>query len=1125
MSIDPTSGFEIFNPISGRNPPYPSPVNNLRLPGTSRPTNSWFQNAVTNTVDDNNRFANVTPWYWKIFYNAWRFSLSHANRTVFVNTTTNGNLQQIETQPVDDIVVSIAGGDTHPMFLTALDDYTAKFAAEDDKFVGLPSRGSPFATFQSNSNDINVNFAAFGVTSVAGVTGVAGAYIINTQRDRTTNTNTGFDDVGALNKTMTRLSFYDGPQSLNQGVTATLSYLPGVNYNEQTKEGTPPQPAQLVINTLGTQTTFMWTAGVNTQSGLFTFNPPGSGTGMMLSPTTILIRYTIPGLTGNYSVVVNADWNLLPQTITAIYSRTVPYRWLLYGPSMIMQSGSQIAIPNYTGVLQLAAINSDAELTTYLRYLGTYLTAGVAANFQTNGSFSINYSRVGSNQLLLLPNHWSSFNLTGLTPVAGMPKVQNIIYGDLTYYTVSNDRVTLTSRSFTLPPIVNLSNWTASQRASLTMQVNADAAFLAPPVRNFIPSSDPYSFGQIAAAVGRLFLFAKELGIPTTGTGPVAAAVTTLKQYLTDWLANKNVTQLSRTPACNCAGCPDPTTIFHLQRENRWGGIIVPADYLNSVNASCYTLGSFGNSFYNDHHFHWGYILYALACLEYIGQGLAAQYPRQITALIRDLVNPSSDTFAWKTRYKDWFAGHSWATGNTTEVARQQESCSEAINGYYGAYLMAERLGLNDLQACAAACLNLEIQACQNYYYLLAPGSKLGLMNQVHGIGIIFNNSKQFTLDWGMQPDSFPGRALGIYGIQTIPFTDIARIQIPSSWASLLSAPTPDVGLAYAITPSLVAGLCDSTYTPIPVYDTRWKADDTFNVEREGTFWGFVGLKMLLFGSGIDNLTAQNAYNDSVMKQNRFMSPTGDYFPIVKQFDTFSNTLYWIISTGRWSSAGTGTIVVNSPASGMTASGMTASIMTQLSGSTVDACAPFPILSPLQLLQSSPLRNQGLVQVPILRVKICFNEEETNPILAHFQIQDDRLYYKEKPLKPLVDRSGCCVDEDLDGCLIHGVCPENVKTTQLQTDLDITTMIAATGTTLYEKTHNLGDGVSASDLATYAYFKLILARIIYGTFDLKYLAQSYTLQLFEAAGASRFCPYVEYLFREQLIFYDRYFVE
>jgi endo-1,3(4)-beta-glucanase len=55
--------------------------------------------------------------------------------------------------------------------------------------------------------------------------------------------------------------------------------------------------------------------------------------------------------------------------------------------------------------------------------------------------------------------------------------------------------------------------------------------------------------------------------------------------------------------------------------------------------------------------------------------------------LNRDIINPSAeDPYFPITRCRDWFAGHSWASGIANGVgSRDQESVGEAVNGYCGA--------------------------------------------------------------------------------------------------------------------------------------------------------------------------------------------------------------------------------------------------------------------------------------------------------------------------------------------------------------------------------------------------------------------------------------------------------
>jgi endo-1,3(4)-beta-glucanase len=71
------------------------------------------------------------------------------------------------------------------------------------------------------------------------------------------------------------------------------------------------------------------------------------------------------------------------------------------------------------------------------------------------------------------------------------------------------------------------------------------------------------------------------------------------------------------------------------------------------------------------------------------------QHQEYINWFARDIVNPSSaDPYFPITRCRDWFAGHSWASGIANGAgSRDEESSGEAINGYYGALLWASVTG------------------------------------------------------------------------------------------------------------------------------------------------------------------------------------------------------------------------------------------------------------------------------------------------------------------------------------------------------------------------------------------------------------------------------------------------
>jgi endo-1,3(4)-beta-glucanase len=92
-----------------------------------------------------------------------------------------------------------------------------------------------------------------------------------------------------------------------------------------------------------------------------------------------------------------------------------------------------------------------------------------------------------------------------------------------------------------------------------------------------------------------------------------------------------------------------------------------------------------------DHHFHYGYFLSIAAIISKFNHAWMIEHQDYINWFARDIVNPSpNDPWFPVTRCRDWFAGHSWASGIANGAgSRDEESSGEAINAYYGALLWA----------------------------------------------------------------------------------------------------------------------------------------------------------------------------------------------------------------------------------------------------------------------------------------------------------------------------------------------------------------------------------------------------------------------------------------------------
>jgi hypothetical protein len=125
---------------------------------------------------------------------------------------------------------------------------------------------------------------------------------------------------------------------------------------------------------------------------------------------------------------------------------------------------------------------------------------------------------------------------------------------------------------------------------------------------------------------------------------------------------------------------------------------------------------SFGSDEYNDHHFHYGYFLYAAAVMAKHDPSVVARYAPVMNLLAADIGSSGSSFFPDRRNF-DPYAGHSWASGTSPFAdGNNQESVAEAVNAYAGLGLWARATGDAALQAEADWMLSLEAASSTAYW-------------------------------------------------------------------------------------------------------------------------------------------------------------------------------------------------------------------------------------------------------------------------------------------------------------------------------------------------------------------------------------------------------------------------
>ncbi|EGZ16601.1 putative endo-1,3-beta-glucanase [Phytophthora sojae] len=198
----------------------------------------------------------------------------------------------------------------------------------------------------------------------------------------------------------------------------------------------------------------------------------------------------------------------------------------------------------------------------------------------------------------------------------------------------------------------------------------------------------------------------------------------------------------------------------------------------------------FGNTMYNDHHYHYGYWVVTAAIINKLDptwSGIPA-LNRMAGFLIRDVANPSdADPYFPKFRSLDWYRGHSYSHGITAlGDGKDEESTSEDMNFYYGMTLLGKVTGDTHLETVGKLMVKLNARAIQTYF-LLEDGNRAHpdryRDNKV--MGILFDNKVNYAT-W------FSGEKYAIHGIQMLPATAVTefvrtRDFVSQEWDQILS--------------------------------------------------------------------------------------------------------------------------------------------------------------------------------------------------------------------------------------------------------------------------------------------------------------------------------------------------
>ncbi|KAF1916306.1 glycosyl hydrolase family 81-domain-containing protein [Ampelomyces quisqualis] len=203
-----------------------------------------------------------------------------------------------------------------------------------------------------------------------------------------------------------------------------------------------------------------------------------------------------------------------------------------------------------------------------------------------------------------------------------------------------------------------------------------------------------------------------------------------------------------------------------------WKGVVSGATYRPPYDPGL----DFGNTLYNDHHFHYGYFLYTAAVIGYLDPDWLNQGSNKawVNTLARDFANPVTDEYFPFQRSFDWYHGHSWAKGLfESGDGKDQESTSEDTFATYALKMWGKIIRDSNMEARGNLQLAVQARSLRNYFLMTSDNKNQPpsfLHNKV--TGILFENKIDHTTYFG-------GNTEYIEGIHMIPLNPTSAYTRP----------------------------------------------------------------------------------------------------------------------------------------------------------------------------------------------------------------------------------------------------------------------------------------------------------------------------------------------------------
>ncbi|PMD46142.1 glycoside hydrolase family 81 protein [Hyaloscypha variabilis F] len=433
--------------------------------------------------------------------------------------------------------------------------------------------------------------------------------------------------------------------------------------------------------------------------------------------------------------------------------------WLLYASGnaidfTVVNNTLIQATSNFNGFIQIAKNPGGEAEALYDASCGVYATTATLSGSAkgATGTYTLSFSKAGtgSNMLLMfaLPHHAESFSPQTASAATSV-QLQTTTKGLVT--AVIADSWTMVEN---LPTTMGFVPWSPSTGA-LVPSFSADTiqAILS------VAQSEVSQNMSDQTNLNSMYYSGKALA-------KFAGIVYTIHNLLNDTaLAQAGLNNLKESFALFASN----TQQYPLVHETAWGGVVSTASYVTGNSGV-----DFGNTYYNDHHFHYGYFIYTASIIGTLDPTWLPANIAWVNTLVRDIANPSPlDPYFPVSRMFDWYHGHSWAHGLfETGDGKDEESSSEDTMSAYALKMWGHTIGDANLEARGNLQLAITARSLQNYFLYTSNNTiqpSNFIANKVSGI--LFENKIDHTTYFGTNPEYIEG----IHMLPLLPSSTLTR--------------------------------------------------------------------------------------------------------------------------------------------------------------------------------------------------------------------------------------------------------------------------------------------------------------------------------------------------------------